>query len=48
MACHTQQTKQNKTLLVIHYIYKYKPGPTKSQHNREDRSLIVKKTKQGH
>ena len=40
MACHTLQTKQNKNLLVIHFIYKYKPDPTKSQQNRKDRPLV--------
>ena len=40
MACHTQQTKQNKNLLVIHFIYKYEPDPTKSQQNTKDRPLL--------
>lgn len=31
MARHTQQTKENKTLLAIHFICKCKPDPTKSQ-----------------
>ena len=40
MACHTLQTKQNRNLLVIHFIYKYKPDPTKSQQNRKGHRFV--------
>ena len=35
MACDTLQTKQKKNLLVIHFICKFEPNPTKSQQNRK-------------
>ena len=51
VACHTQQRKQklNKNILVIRFIYKCKPDPTRSQEkclrseNNDMANLLIEK-----